>query len=579
MKKIILLFFVCFVFTASCFAEDKITILISGQSHSSLYPCSCPVSPIGGVSRRATLIKKIKAENKNVLVLESGGSFAGGNFDTTSQTTDIDRQRTEYYMQSLAKMGYDAFLVSSIEFNFGEEFLKKSESEYKLNYLSANLEGELSYIIKEINGAKIAVIGITDEDVKTKTQIPCNNPEASLAKIIKEVRQDKKVGLVIVLSYLEQNESKEILNKIKGVDIWVSSNNPFMQAGSQDVNGTLLVVPAWQTRQLTKLSLDSKTFKVSEVEHIDLSDAFTDDSEIVSIVPKCFTDKDCHKKGHVAKCQNAGTQQSACEYSQFKPAKLSVVKPKSCKTCNVSEVVEKIMNTLPNLNVVYFDEDSKQGQDLIKKLGIKMLPAYLIELTKDNEEVISNLGQVGKKKNGYYVFEPGFTGVSFIAGRKKIPNRLDLFFDIDTKDMVKILEVLRLLKEKRSDIDIRLNFLAVEDPELGLIAKGDKYEIEEFLRCACVNKYYPDKMQDYLSCRLSDIASSWWDNCAVKFSIDPAKIKTCAQADEGLALLKDFIKLTQELEVVFGPTFLVNNQEIFSSEGIPNIEELEDLFE
>ena len=82
----------------------------------------------------------------------------------------------------------------------------------------------------------------------------------------------------------------------------------------------------------------------------------------------------------------------------------------------------------------------------------------------------------------------------------------------------------------------------------------------------------------YLSCRLLDIESSWWDDCVTKFGMDSGVIKGCAQTEEGKTLLREFIRLTQELEVVFGPTFVINNKEIFSSEGVPSVEELEELF-
>ena len=111
------------------------------------------------------------------------------------------------------------------------------------------------------------------------------------------------------------------------------------------------------------------------------------------------------------------------------------------------------------------------------------------------------------------------------------------------------------------------------------MSKSGKYETEEYLRSACISKYYPDKLWSYLSCRFTDIDSSWWDSCAAKLNIDTDKIKNCAQTEEGKTLLKKFIKLTQELEIVYGPTFLINNQEVLSSEGAPSEEELERLFE
>ena len=594
MKKNILYLVVSLCFLLSSFslsfAEDKITILVSGQSHSSLYPCNCPGAPIGGVARRATLINKVKSEENSVLVLEAGGSFAGGSYDINSQTTELDKERTEFYMQSLVKMDYDAFLISSEEFNFGEDFLKEVMSTYKLNYLSANIKGDFQpYLTKDIGNVKVAIIGVTDERVKNKSKTEYIKPQDCLLKAIEEIKGDKEVSLVIVLSYLGEKESKELLNKIAGIDIWIDSNNPFMIANSIEISGTLFVQPAWETRTLTKINLslaasDSKEAESSglisfEVENIKLSEDIEDDTQIASFIPECFTDKDCRKSGYVGKCESAATKESKCVFSEIKSAKLIVIKPTKCNTCNIESTIERIEKILPNLEVEYFLEDTPEAKELIENLNINMLPAYLVDKSIEEETIISQIGQIANEIDNYYMLEPGFTGVSYYIKRKEIPNRLDVFFDIGTKDIVKILDILQILQDKNKDIDIHLNFLAIEDIESGFIAKAGKYEIEEYLRSACINKYYPDKLRYYLSCRLSDIESSWWDDCVSKFGMDPGIIKGCAQTQEGKILLREFIKLTQELEVVFGPTFLVNNKEIFSSEGVPSVEELEELFE
>ncbi|MFC1709927.1 hypothetical protein ACFL2J_07730 [Candidatus Omnitrophota bacterium] len=584
MKKIFLFLLVSllavFSFTSLSFAQEKLTILISGQSHSSLYPCSCPYNPIGGIARRSTLIKQIRDQEKNVIVLEAGGSFAGGSHDANTQTTELDKDRTKYYMQSLVEMDYDAFLVSSEELKFGDKFLDEAMSEYKLNYLSANLEGDfIPYLIKEVGSVKVAVIGITDDKVTNQTQSAYENPKESLKKVISEIEGGKKADFVIVLSYLDEKESSKVFEKIEGVAMWVGSNSPFKSASNKNVNGTLFIAPAWEVRKLTKISIDLSTFQVESVEHVELKQDIKDDPKISSATPGCFTDKNCKKKGFIGKCQDAATEKSKCKFSKIKPAKLTVIKPKVCTSCDAdaAKVIEKIKGLLPDLSIKYLNAEKKSAQALMDKLGINMLPAYLLDKIEE-EEIISKISQVVREVDNYYLFEPGFTGVSFFAGREKIANRLDFFFDTGSKDIAEILVVLQELEKKREDIDIHLNFLAVEDPKLGLISKGAKYEIEEFLRIACISEFYPDKIWYYLSCRFSEISSSWWDDCVVKYNMDSGRIKGCARSQEGETLLKDFIKLTQELGIVFGPTFLVNNQEVFSSKGVPSVEQLENLF-
>jgi hypothetical protein len=66
---------------------------------------------------------------------------------------------------------------------------------------------------------------------------------------------------------------------------------------------------------------------------------------------------------------------------------------------------------------------------------------------------------------------------------------------------------------------------------------------------------------DYLICRARNIDSSWWEDCLSK-KADIAKIKTCAQSEEGRNLLKENIALGKELDIMFGPSCLADNQEI-----------------
>jgi len=568
-------------FVSSSFAEDKITIVVSGQSHASLYPCACPVSPIGGVFRRATAINELRQKEQNLLLLESGGSFAGGSYDTSSLTTELDKSRTEYYMSSLVEMGYDAFLVSNEEFNFGQDYLNEVVSKYKLNYLSLNFKNDkfLPYFIKKVGNVDVAVIGITDERVKSKVETGYNDPKDDLVSLVSKVRKERKAQVVVVLSYLDEKDSESLLQDIKGVDVWVSANNPFIQPSNKKVNDTTLVILGWQVRTLTKLNLTYNQGQLQvDVENAQLVKDIIDNPKMVAITPACFSNSDCRKEGYVGECKNVGTKEAKCLYSEMKPIALTMIVPRRCNTCDTNSALDRIKKIAPNIKVESLFEDSSRAKKLIRSLNIKMLPAYLFNKNSEKEPVFGQIKQIAKKNGDYYVAEPSFVGVSYFTNRKEMSKRLDVFFDIKTTDIIKILDLLKQLKEKRPDIDMHYNFLAIEDPHEGFIAKNGRYEVEEYLRCACIDRYYPDKLQNYLSCRLADVESAWWDDCLVSLGIDSAKIKTCAQSQEGRDSLKGLIKLTQEFEIVFGPTFVINNQEVFGSQGTPTLEELEKLF-
>src|SRR5258706_91803 len=61
-------------------AKPLLTILYTGEAHAALLPCDCPLQPLGGVARRATLIQRYRARGPVVLV-DAGGWSAGGIYD------------------------------------------------------------------------------------------------------------------------------------------------------------------------------------------------------------------------------------------------------------------------------------------------------------------------------------------------------------------------------------------------------------------------------------------------------------------------------------------------------------------
>lgn len=108
--------FFAFAFACAAFAGDDgkdgiakpdLTILFTGEAHAALLPCDCPLQPLGGVARRATLIKRYR-ERGPVLLVDAGGWAAGGIYDEDSDgDPERDRLRTELMAKAMAAMKYD----------------------------------------------------------------------------------------------------------------------------------------------------------------------------------------------------------------------------------------------------------------------------------------------------------------------------------------------------------------------------------------------------------------------------------------------------------------------------------------
>lgn len=123
-------------FKLTCHAEE-VTILYTGSTHAMLYPCNCPFEPDGGVSRRATLIKQLRKDFPDALLLDSGSYFAAGLLDENTQNTQLDTQRTLINLKAMELMKYDGLSIGNDEFNFGKQFLLDNIRDKKLHFYPA----------------------------------------------------------------------------------------------------------------------------------------------------------------------------------------------------------------------------------------------------------------------------------------------------------------------------------------------------------------------------------------------------------------------------------------------------------
>jgi len=552
----------------------EITILYTGDTHAMLYTCSCPKEPNGGVSRRASLIKQLRKENPDTLVLDSGGFFASGIMDEYSQNTQLDIQRTLASLKAMELMQYDALAIGDNEFNFGREFLEANIAKYKLNFLSANIKSAkaLPYFIKEVGGVRIGIVAVSPvADPQKYGTLRLLDPDSAVAWAISELKK-QSVELIVVLSGLNDSDNRKLTQDVKGIDIIISGFSTPKQRTSdnQPYGSVLLLRPSWQGRSLGKLSLTVKDGKILKykTEQLPVSENIAQDPEVLAVIPHCFSDSDCKSKDKIGICRDPGALNSQCKFSQPRKVSLLIIIPKACLTCNTARPINLLKKYFPGLQVNYLLYPSRRADQLIRQHSINTLPAYLLGKEVSQEKEFSKLIQRLGRKGDFYLVDPRFVGFSYFLGRQRFKSRLDLFLSLFGKDSQKLLKVMKQFHPT-------IHFLAKESKESKFDAGRGGLEVEEYLRAVCVEKYNPRVFWDYLECRSGNIYSSWWDDCLI--GQDTGKIKACAQSQEGEKLLKENISLNNELGVMLGPTYLLDNQEIFSSQGVPAVEELKKL--
>jgi len=575
-RLISLCFLVYFGFSVLSFTihssyAQEVTLVYTADTHAMLYPCSCPIQRDGGIARRATLIKQIKKNKTPVILLDAGRFFAAGAMDEYSQNPSLDMERTRINLKGMELMGYDALGISEDEFNFGKEFLQENINKIKIPFLACNIEpllGIKPYLIKEIKGIKFGIIALVSLSASQKVQgINFIEPKIALEKIKEELKR-QGVDIIILLSSLEEDQSRKLIKEVEGIDILILSRSHTKGDYFDRLQNTLILKPAWQGRRLGRATLTLKDKKIInyEVNEIRLSEQIKDDPEILNILPACFSDINCHKEGFIATCKDPGIK-SQCIFTKPAQILLKVILPKSCRVCSTEAVIEFLKRQFPGLVVNYLYYPDEETKKIINDLEINTLPVYLFGKEIEKEKNFDKIKNNFEIKNNFYMLKTEISGIAYFLGRERIEDRLDLFISLYDKETADILSIVK-------EFNPQIHFLAIELNNRFDAAAGN-LEVEEDLRALCIKKYYPGYFWQYISCRSQYPQTSWWEKCVE--GLDTQEIRHCALSEEGRQLLRENIKLNKELKIISGPTYLLENQEIFSSKGAPDKEELRSI--
>ena len=188
----------------------KLTILHTNDVHSHIepFPDNHSKNPnMGGVARRATLIEKIRNEEKNVLLVDAGDIFQG--------TPYFNYYGGELEFKLMSMMKYDVATIGNHDFDNGLEGLYKQLPHATFDFVSANydfsntiLDGLIKpYKIIKKDGIKIGIFGLGVQleglvDKKLCKETKYLNPLEIANETAFYLKQHKKCNLVVCLSHL-----------------------------------------------------------------------------------------------------------------------------------------------------------------------------------------------------------------------------------------------------------------------------------------------------------------------------------------------------------------------------------------
>lgn len=189
----------------------KLTILHTNDVHSRIEPFPMDGGRnqgLGGIARRAALIKKIRQEEEQVLLLDAGDMFQG--------TPYFNYFGGELEMKLMSKMGYDAATLGNHDFDGGMENLHKqftTHANFSLincnyNFSDTIMDGQTKpYKVFQKGPIKVGVLGV---GIQLAGLVPAplfegtqyNDPIAAANKYATILKEEEKCDYVICLSHL-----------------------------------------------------------------------------------------------------------------------------------------------------------------------------------------------------------------------------------------------------------------------------------------------------------------------------------------------------------------------------------------
>ena len=218
--------------------KPDITILYTNDTHARLDPF--PVNAnrfagLGGIAQRAALVNKIRAEHRNVLLLDAGDVFQG------TPWFDVYGGKVDLHLMS--EMKYDAMAVGNHEFDRGPDGFAEAATKAGFPILAANyivrntpLNSFVQrMLIKELAGFRIGIFGIGIDfdgvvDRSLTGDVRSADPVSNAKQMADFLRNSRRCDYIICLSHLGYSyedgrmDDLKLASRVDGIDLIIGGH-------------------------------------------------------------------------------------------------------------------------------------------------------------------------------------------------------------------------------------------------------------------------------------------------------------------------------------------------------------------
>lgn len=268
MKKIII--FVSLLCVALAIQAGEVKVFHTSDVHGFYFPTTVKGETFGGF---ATFAGYLEDQKKPYLLLDSG--------DYTSGTYEAKKSKGAYSVDFINELGYNAVTLGNHENDFKDDALLKNNAALKADLLVLNAEDKQTkkypkkvkpYAFYNVDGYKIAVIGVGREFSSNSKYIKINKPRKLLKKAVAEVKTQNPDAIILLIHDSAKDDKHETsyttlkLTQGLGIDL-VLGGHAHKIIQNLRAGNTVFAESGSNLRGVTKATLifDDKIRKLTDV--------------------------------------------------------------------------------------------------------------------------------------------------------------------------------------------------------------------------------------------------------------------------------------------------------------------------
>jgi 2',3'-cyclic-nucleotide 2'-phosphodiesterase (5'-nucleotidase family) len=248
----------------------QIALLYTSNGGGDYEQCGCPVHPLGGIARRATIIDRARSEADATLVVDAGDLFLPQADEVREgkkpDAVEIER-RARLLAAAYGRIGTTAVLPGERDLAIGLPLLLRLARQHRMPLLAANLYGRDGKRLFEADkivdaaGLKMGLFGVTapptpdDAAAFQAAGIDARDPVAAAREAVTSLRAHGAKIVVALVHLGDAKANRAFLRAVAGIDWAVLGHSGLNLDGPEKVGDARMLEAMTKGKNVGRLDL------------------------------------------------------------------------------------------------------------------------------------------------------------------------------------------------------------------------------------------------------------------------------------------------------------------------------------